>query len=481
MLLRFSAANVLSICSELELSLIATRETQHSERLAESSAFPQRVLQGAAIWGGNAAGKSNLCKVLGFAQRLVVEGTRPEASTGRIPFRLRENAGKEPTRLSFDILLEIDGKERPFRYRFAVDNRQVVDESLTEIRPSSERAYFTRSTGTDGRPGFSLDAWAGRDVADEDRQFARFVAKGTAPNQLFLHEAMDRNLRLLAPVFRWFRDQLVVLEPGAPYLPLELAGSNRHELRDYTVNLLSRAGTGITSVEAHEQPLGSSRIDAGMAEKLRSALREEEAGILLRGPRGERFSVFRKEGDLVASRIVTFRLTAEGKRVAFETVDESDGTLRLLDLAPILHDLDRPGARRTYVIDELDRSMHNQLTEALLQHYLTTRNRATRTQLVFTTHDVQLMDQRLLRRDEMWLIERGPHGETLLESLADYQGLRADKDIRKAYLEGRFSGIPHLAPLSARGRRSSITAAVDGEAGSSAAPASPPVETGASA
>ena len=109
MLLRFSAANFLSIDGELELSLVATRETQHGERLAETKAVAHRLLQAAAIWGGNAAGKSNLCKVLEFAQRLIVKGTRPDASTGRIPFRLRENAGKEPTRLSFDILLEIDG------------------------------------------------------------------------------------------------------------------------------------------------------------------------------------------------------------------------------------------------------------------------------------------------------------------------------------------------------------------------------------
>ncbi|QKS29256.1 MAG: ATP-binding protein [Candidatus Accumulibacter similis] len=462
MLLRFSAANFLSIDGELELSLVATRETQHGKRLAETKAVAHRLLQAAAIWGGNAAGKSNLCKVLEFAQRLIVKGTRPDASTGRIPFRLRENAGKEPTRLSFDILLEIDGKERAFRYAFAVGSREVVEEALTEIRPSSERVYFTRSAGTGGRPDFSLDAWARPGVADDDRQFARFVAKGTAPNQLFLHEAMDRNLGLLAPVFRWFRDQLIVLEPGAPYLPLELEGSNRQDLRDYTVDLLSRAGTGVTGVEPREQPLANSGIGAEMAKELGSLLADDDTGIMLRGPRGERVSVFRKEGELVASRIVTRRLTDEGREVHFETVDESDGTLRLLDLAPILHDLERPGARRTYVIDELDRSMHNQLTEALLQHYLTTRSSATRTQLVFTTHDLQLMDQRLLRRDEIWLIERGPHGETLLESLADYQGLRADRDIRKAYLDGRFSGIPHLAPLRARGRRASI-AAVEGE------------------
>ncbi|MFZ4765694.1 MAG: AAA family ATPase, partial [Roseimicrobium sp.] len=192
----------------------------------------------------------------------------------------------------------------------------------------------------------------------------------------------------------------------------------------------------------------------GMPPKIREDLladmKDEDGGMLFRSPRGERFSVFRKEGELMASRIVTYRDTKEGKKVAFETSDESDGTLRLFDLAPVLHDLDARGGRRVYVIDELDRSMHTQLTEALLEHYFSTRNKDTRTQLIFTTHDVLLMEQRLMRRDEMWFIERGRHGETLLESLSDYKDVRYDKDVRKAYLEGRFSGVPRIKPFGRR-------------------------------
>jgi len=264
---------------------------------------------------------------------------------------------------------------------------------------------------------------------------------------------MDRNLQLLAPIFRWFRDQLIILEPGAPYLPLELEWSNRQELREYAAQLLDRAGTGIHALNAIEVPLSSIGVPDTIRDDLLREIRHDDEGMILRSPRGERINVFRRDGELVAARIVTYRHNQEGRPVMFETRDESDGTLRVLDLVPILYDLEHAGTRRTYVIDELDRSLHSQLSEALLRHYLTSRSRETRTQLVFTTHDVRLLDQHLFRRDEMWLIDRGPFGESLLESVADYQGLRIDKDVRKAYLEGRFSGVPHLRPFPRRGTR----------------------------
>jgi hypothetical protein len=261
---------------------------------------------------------------------------------------------------------------------------------------------------------------------------------------------MDRNLTLLAPVFRWFRDQLVVLEPHDDFHSLEIQESDRQELRDYMVALLGRADTGITGVEAVEVPMSAMGLPKSLHDNLVASLKEDQGGVLLRSPRGERFSVFLKNGELMASRIVTYRESKEGKKVLFETGDESDGTLRLFDLAPVLHDLDTPGCRRVYVIDELDRSMHTQLTEALIKNYCGTRTKRTRTQLIFTTHDAMLMDQELLRRDEMWFIERGKGGDTMLESLSDYKDVRYDKDVRKAYLEGRFSGLPRLRPFVRR-------------------------------
>ncbi|MFO1483416.1 MAG: ATP-binding protein [Verrucomicrobiaceae bacterium] len=452
MLLRLAISNFLSIDSSVEFLMIASKESRHIERVAEGGGMPARVLQTAAIWGGNAAGKSNLCRGLDYAQHMVVRGTRPDGPTGRIPFRLREAAATAPSQFELDILILMEGEERMFRYAFAVTGREVVTESLVELRVASEKTYFTRRApeGGGGEPVFTLDWWERGVVPDEDRQFARFVAKGTKPNQLFLHEAMDRNLTLLAPIFRWFRDELVVLGPQDDFHSLEVQESGRQELRDYMAGLLGRADTGITSVEAVEVPVSALNMPKSLQDELMASMKEEEGGVLFRSPRGERFSVFLKNGELMASRIVTYRESKEGKKVAFETRDESDGTLRLFDLAPVLHDLDTPGCRRVYVIDELDRSMHTQLTEALVRNYCDTRSKNTRTQLIFTTHDAMLIDQDLLRRDEMWFIERGKDGDTMLESLSDYKDVRYDKDVRKAYLEGRFSGLPRLKPFVRR-------------------------------
>ena len=261
---------------------------------------------------------------------------------------------------------------------------------------------------------------------------------------------MDRNLTLLAPIYRWFLERLVVLTPDSQYSTLETIEADRKEVRNYVGMMLDRADTGIESVDAVSIPLESLPVPFSEIEKLVGNMQDAKSGILLRAPNGQRFSIFMKNGKPIASRIVTYRRDLAGKPVAFETSEESDGTLRLLDLCPLFHELNLPTSRKVYVIDELDRSMHAMLTIALLQTHLATRGPDTRTQLIFTTHDLLLMDQDIFRRDEMWFIERGPNGETQMECLSDYKDVRADKDVRKAYLEGRYSGVPHLRPFGGR-------------------------------
>jgi len=309
--------------------------------------------------------------------------------------------------------------------------------------------YFTRTAGKEG-PEFTLDWWERKVVPEEDRQFARFVAMGTKANQLFLHEAMDRNLKLLAPVFRWFRDQLEVIQPDDLVLPMETQESERPELRRYAARLLEAAGTGITAIEAVQVPAATMGIPPEDRERILDSIKDEAGGVIFRSSDGGRFSVFRKEGDLLTSRLVTFRKTAAGRPVQFELSEESDGTRRVFDLSPLFHDLENADCRKVYVIDEFDRSMHHLLSRALIEHYLSSRTPETRTQLIFTLHDAMLIDQSLFRRDEMWFMERGPNGESSMECLSDYKDVRYDKDVRKAYLEGRFRGVPHLKPFRRR-------------------------------
>ena len=122
----------------------------------------------------------------------------------------------------------------------------------------------------------------------------------------------------------------------------------------------------------------------------------------------------------------------------FQLSEESDGTVRLFDLLEIL--LDTEG--RTFLIDEFDRSLHPNLTQHFIKLFLDNA-KSKNTQLIVTTHDVELMDLDLLRRDEIWFTQRKPNGTTELFSLDRYR-TRFDKDIRTAYLKGAFEGVPRL-------------------------------------
>ena len=99
---------------------------------------------------------------------------------------------------------------------------------------------------------------------------------------------------------------------------------------------------------------------------------------------------------------------------------------------------------KVYVVDELDRCLHTMLTKQLIEDFTSSCGPATRKQLLFTTHDLLLMDQSLMRRDEMYIAQRGTDGCSELVGLAEFEGIRFDKDLIRSYLDGRFGGIPML-------------------------------------
>ncbi len=137
-------------------------------------------------------------------------------------------------------------------------------------------------------------------------------------------------------------------------------------------------------------------------------------------------------------------LRLDGTEAKFEMRQESDGSQRIIDLLPEFLDISASGSKKVYVIDELDRSLHTHLTRRLIQGYLSSCSAKSRAQLLMTTHDVLLMDQQLLRRDEMWVAERNTDGISSLFSFSEFKDVRYDKDIRKSYLQGRLGGIPRI-------------------------------------
>ncbi len=149
-------------------------------------------------------------------------------------------------------------------------------------------------------------------------------------------------------------------------------------------------------------------------------------------------------GELKAGKIISYHENNSGEEIPFDYRQESDGTQRLIDLLPAFIEASQKQLAKVYVVDELDRSLHSILTRKLLQSYLNGCSADSRSQLIFTTHDLMLMDQHLLRRDEMSVMERDENESSQLFTISDYKDVRNDKDIRKSYLQGRFGGVPKI-------------------------------------
>lgn len=444
MLLSFKVANYLSFDTPVTFDMTAAKDAQHSTRVARENHTGERILQAAAVFGGNAAGKSNLCKALTFARNLIVSGTKADGTINRSPFKLRGSAASLPSEFEFKILVGEAGEEQIYKYTLMLSSREVLFESLIQIRSASEKTLYTRNA-TGGEHSFTLDWSKRRECSDEDRQFAKFVARGTRRNQPFLTEAADRNLKYFKPVMAWFREQLMILEPEAEYLSLETLDENRQELRDYVASMLSRADTGIVAVAAEPVPIESTGLPTVFREQLMTTLKEGGTGMLLRSVQGQRFSIYLLHGELKAAKVKLYRKSVDSDiRVPFDVSEESDGTMRMFDLSPLFHDLVVKGARRTYIVDELDRSMHTALTKNLLEYYLQSRSTQSRGQLIVTLHDTELLSQKLFRRDELWIAERDACGATRLTRVSNQKKLRHDKDLRKGYLEGDVAGLPAI-------------------------------------
>jgi uncharacterized protein len=444
MLITFKVSNFRSFGAEVEFSCVATPEKAHSARVYSGDRRGLRLLTVAAIFGANASGKSNLYRAVEFARNLVVAGVKLEAAIPVEPFRLDPKLREAPSSFEFQVI--VDGQV--LRYRFAVTQEAVVEESLTEIRAASERLVFSRTAAQGEEPKWDLGYFRQAGMGADEAQFIEFVAKGTPKNQLFLREARARNVKCLNPLWKWFRQSLVLIDPQTTAGGLE-AELEEEGLKQFSTRILRNADVGISKLGTRVISWESVDLPKDLKAKLESDCRDGES-LLLRSSDGHRLSISREKGELKVTQIVSYHQPVGATEpVVFDISDESDGTQRIVDLMSAFHQLSNADKEFVVFIDELDRSLHSRLTRALVESYLTCRPAEARTQLLFTTHDATLMDPELFRRDEIWVIDKNDKGESELASLGEFK-LRSDKRLMKDYLMGRFGGVPNVHRLPLR-------------------------------
>ena len=449
MLLQFSVENFLSFNEEQIFSMIAAADDKrHPTHLVEGEdGKGGTVLRAAAIYGPNASGKSNLVSALRFAQSLITERAQSNHSLRVRPFRLSETASKRPTKFEFVIR----SQDVLYNYGFRLNAKTVMEEWLYATFNKQEVVLFERTTTADGK----VEVEAGpqlRGRTKEQAQFLKFITQGMQPNQLFLTEASEHNVALVEPLMDWFQDILVLIPAEARFPSLEARAHKDKEFIQFISNVIRAAGTGIETVETEEIPVDMDRLLAELSieerEDFRSHLNDTASDevVVIQTSSGRRYLLKPGEnGGVIRIRLMMQHQGNKGRSVTFNMDEESDGTQRFIHLLPALFML-KNQPEKTVVIDELDRRFHTHLSRMFLQTALNCDKDHTRSQLIFTTHDTNLLDLDLLRRDEIWFVEKDAQGQSNLYSLAEFK-TRPDLKIEKGYLNGRFGAIPFISDI----------------------------------
>ncbi len=427
MLVEFSVSNYRSIKERQTLSLVASTGSEHRDRNSwEVHGTTLRGLRSAVIYGANASGKTNFLRALLDLQQMVVHSAQGQAGVAlpARPFLLDEVTAAAPS--EFEVIFFAKDGVR-YQYSCAVTAERVHREVLTAYPKGRPQVWFERELEADGQSYKWLFSRNFRAERAERKVWQEF----TRPNALFFSTAVQLNNEQLKPAFDWIAQGLIVVVHRTvlnPILSLELMQSDPG--RQSVDEFMRAADVGIERLELREADPRAS-ASAKVLGEVHIELRIENAeGTALPG-RAKQFE------------LLTWHRRSDGQEVAFSMDDESEGTRKLFELTGGW--IRALGTGATVLVDELDRSLHPHITRFLIQLFQSTSNRSN-AQLVFTTHDTTLLDSDLVRRDQVWFVEKEHQRSTRLYPLLDFSP-RKEEALEQGYLRGRYGAIPFVGTL----------------------------------
>lgn len=437
MLIQLTIENFRSFRDRTTFSLRAAGNIDRARDAVDVTADTD-ILRCAAVYGANASGKSNLVAAIELARDLVCEGTAEGRRIQAQPFRLDPALRSRPTCIELYVRVH---SGRVFGYGFGVTRERVLYEVMTEVGEAGETLIFRRDEGR-----YEL-APGPRDRGPAEKAL-EFLLDTGRDNQLLLRTAKELTLERfpepIQEITRWFEESLTIVKPDSIYGHLITDVAGDAEFRGFLGDILRETDTGVSAIRTR-------KYDATETERElweRGALgtrTKSEALVVQQGK--ERVCFIRDEDDKQYRLELRFaHQTGADASTELSLADESDGTVRLLDLAPLLHRLREGAGTRVFVVDELDRSVHTLLSRWLIEQFLG-RGSGSASQLIFTTHDTNLLDLALLRPDSLWFAQKDASGSSHLYSLAEYKKEQIDAlrgGLEDGYLSGRFGAIPFL-------------------------------------
>ena len=394
MLIQFSVENYRSFRDKVVFSMLASKDKEHPEAVAQWGE-KERYLKSCTVYGANASGKTNLLYAFWFVVNYVLTSHEKQLNlpTGRVPFKFDSETIAKPS--SFEVIFTCD--QIKYAYGFSVTDKEVTEEYLYYYPHGRKSLVFERKNTTEYR--FTTDT---------DLQLN--LKERNSRNKLYLSTAANWNYEKVVPAFNWFSSCLFLNQNtyGRAY------GANAENLRDddfrsKIAGMLRAADFGIHGLQYREGNVSFNGALMGVYDNVEAV-----------------------------HQIIDAEGTAQSYTLNMS--EESNGTNAYLDLIGLVYNTLESGG--IFVADEIDAHLHPLLTEQIVALFNSEKSNPKNAQLLFTTHNTNLLDLDILRRDQIWFTEKDENTSVSeLFSLDEYS-IRKDAKVEKSYLLGRYGAIP---------------------------------------
>ena len=416
MLMDFKVGNWRSIYEVQTLALVAAKRSELVSGCTFEPGAPatSSLLHSAAIYGANAAGKSNLLRGLRAMKRIVLQSAKWQHGdlVPVVPFLLGAASEKAPT--EFEVTFVSEGVR--YQYGFTASVERVHEEWLY--------AY----------PHGRAQKWLGRawDENAAQYQWERCAAlvgqkqlwqESTRQNALFLSTAVQLNCKQLLPVYDWFKKTLRMANVAGWDPNFTASQCKEDGLRQQILAFLKAADLDILNVMVEPEKMSEKHLPPDMPVGLKSALLAEMT-------------------DNEVFEIKTVHQALDGRNVVFDLKDESDGTQKFFAFAGPWLDALKNGY--VLVIDELHDNLHPKMVAFLVELFHSNKTNPKNAQLIFTTHETSILNQGVFRRDQIWFCEKDTAQATRLYPLTDFSPRKGREDLEASYLAGRYGALPFL-------------------------------------
>ena len=401
--------------------------TMNSAAIKDSAAFSMtrngvKLLPSAAIYGANSSGKTNLLRAMMYMDRMVLHSIRLNDGEELLyePYLFNVESRQSPT--LFEMTFVADG--HTYRYGFEYTLTNIVGEWLYEnLKTKSVRLFIRTEEGI----GVDANTFA-EGVGLEDR---------TNDNRLFLSVAAQLGGVVSKRIMKFFQTGINVLsgldadgyenftkmslQRNRPFVP---------KMKEF----YQKVSLGFDEVHIKEELFDPSQLPEGLPNDMRSELLRELKGKTRLIALSEH-PIYNEKGNIVDHDVFDFNDI------------ESAGTIKLFGLSGPIFDTLAAGS--VLVVDELDAKMHPLISQYVVGLFNNRETNPHGAQLIFNTHDTNLLSKNTMRRDQIWFTEKNEKGETDVYRLMDVmmpnqQPPRNDANLERNYIAGRYGAIPFI-------------------------------------